>query len=159
MLRLRFIIAIVITCAITYAIFVAIVISTKDSSPPKVAPELEDLVEEWKRDMDRANISYSQAFNRINAIELAPPESPYAGVTELSTRKIKINVKQFSTGYARTKATLYHELGHFVFALGHVDGTIMQEKCPSEEELQENWEDYINEYLDLCNNNSYNAKY
>jgi hypothetical protein len=159
MFRLRFIIVLIVICAVTYAIFVSLVICTKDDTPPRVAPELKALVEEWEWDMRDAGLDYTQAFNRLEAIELSSPNAPYAGVADLSTRKIKINPKQLGSGRARTKATLYHELGHFVFALDHVEGTIMQEKCPSEEELQENWEDYINEYLELCNNNSFNAKY
>ena len=156
---LKAICLLVFAIAATYILFVVIADSARDTTPPKVDAKLEELVSDWQREMQDAGLEYRPAFNRLESIELSSEKEPWAGVTEVSTRRIKINPKQLSSGYYRAKASVYHELGHWVFCLGHVEGTVMQEKCPSEEELQENWQDYINDYLQLCNNNSINAKY
>jgi hypothetical protein len=155
----RSIFILALSTAAVCGVFALLVKETHDTTAPRVDTALQEFVEDWRWEMDAANIDYHAAFNRIESIELAAAENKYAGVTDLSTRKIKINVNQLGTGKIRTRATVYHELGHFVFGLPHGSCGIMQERCPSEEELEENWKDYVNEYLQLCINNSFEAKY
>lgn len=156
---IRFIFALVIIAAAVLGTFMLLVHATHDETGPRVDVALSKYVEEWKWDVSQANIEYQPAFNRLKSIEVTDTQESYAGVTVTSARKIKINLKHLSSGEYRVRATLYHELGHFVFGLDHGSCAIMQEECQSEEQLEENWKEYVNEYLQLCINNSFNAKY
>jgi len=152
-----FILALFVVC--TGGIVKYLTQATTATEKPVVDPNLKEFVDDWQCDMKTANIDFLTGFNRISNISLVAAENPYAGKMEYSTRSIKINRRQLESGYYRTRATVYHELGHYVFKLEHGSCAIMQENCQSEEELKENWKEWINEYLQLCINNSLEAKY
>ncbi len=157
LIRAIVILILFIVCTVGITKYITQVATT--STKPIVDPKLREMVDDWHCDMRTANIDYLTGFNRIEKIGLVAQENQYAGKTEYSTRSIKINCRQLETGYYRTKATVYHELGHYVFKLEHGSCAIMQESCPSEEELEENWKEWVNEYLQLCINNSFESKY
>lgn len=156
----RLIFRMLLAGAIIWVVIIAIANLTRSKVAPKVDPALAGIVEEWRWDIESANLQYESAFNRLNLIGLSTdPDAKYAGVTEMGKRRILVTKRQIESGTYRARATVYHELGHFVFKLEHGSCRIMAEKCPSEEELKENWAQYVNEYLQLCINNSFEAKY
>jgi hypothetical protein len=130
-----------------------------DESRPEISPELEPYVQSWEQDMQSSGIHYRQGFNRIAKIIVAPRNKEYAGMTDVTNRSICVNLRQLDSGNLRTLCTVYHELGHYVFKLDHNSCEMMEERCPSEEYLQENWVELQQEYRIVCKEKEIESRY
>lgn len=137
-------------------LFKAILFLTKDETRPRVDPALAAAVQEWEESLHKAGIEYRPRFNQLEVIARVARETPWAGRTSRATCSIEINQRQVESGQYRLLCTVYHELGHFTFDLEHGSG-IMQEECPSEEYLASNWNSLVEEYIEECRNNKFNA--
>lgn len=152
----RLIILLTLIVASVYLLFKGILFVTEDKTRPHIDPALETVVHEWEESMHHAGIEYRPRFNQLEVIARVARETPWAGRTSRATRSIEINQRQVESGQYRLLCTVYHELGHFTFNLEHGSG-IMQEECPSEEYLAANWNRLVEEYIEECRNNKFNA--
>lgn len=115
-----------------------------------VDPNLETLVEEWKSEMTEHGLPYEGPYKRIRRIEVVDDYgvSNLAGQCNHTTGEIGIGKEQILKGYYTTKVILWHELGHYVFDLDHVDGiSIMNGSTRPEGFYKENWEELKASYL------------
>ena len=150
----RLIFALALICAILFALFKTITAASQDSTRPKIDPALRSAVKDWEERMQREGLAYSNRFNGLEVIARVGRETAWVGRTSRATRSIEINDRQVASGQLRLLCTVYHELGHWTFGLGHSSG-IMAEECPSEEYLAANWEKLVEEYVNQCRNNQF----
>ena len=115
-----------------------------------VSPPLVPFVNEWKSDMDQAGIEYQNEFADIMHIDFADFLTGRAGSSSRFNHMIEINVELIKQGSTSVKATLYHELGHYIFRLEHDCCVIMERRARTEADYAENWNTYVNEYLITC---------
>lgn len=131
-------------------------------SPPKVDLELEPYVDQWQADMKKAGLDYEAGFNRIDSIVVVPyHNTAAAGRFNKANGCISIVQAEIdNSGPLQLRVLLYHELGHYVFDLEHCDRCIiMNPELNSEEFYEEHWEEAINEYINQCAENEFEAKY
>jgi hypothetical protein len=124
---------------------------------PDVDPRLAQWVSEWKRDMENAGIDYRVGFSRIAKIRIC--EECRAGYSDRGDREIAVSREQLNAGPNSARGTIYHELGHAVFNLQHGSCNIMRRESWTEPEYSENWTFFIDEYINKCKNNWYEAKF
>ena len=127
------------------------VLSTWLNDEEKIAPALIPFVAEWEAGMQSAGVDYHEDFDDIRHIKLANFFLDNVGSSSRFNHMILIENDLFNLGPFTVKATVYHELGHYVFDLEHGSCAIMKPKCSSEQDYAEHWDDYKREYLQLCN--------
>ncbi|MFC2176127.1 hypothetical protein ACFLR1_04070 [Bacteroidota bacterium] len=115
-----------------------------------ISPSLVPFVKEWMSDMDEAGIAYENEFADIRHIELAYFFTNKAGSSSRFKHMIEIKMDLAKRGPASVKATLYHELGHYIFQLKHDCCVIMERRIRQEADYTENWNTYLTEYLEVC---------
>ena len=131
---------------LSVAFFAIYALKRDYDTPPTVDPALEVYVNEWKRDMDSAGISYLGVFNQIDNIILY--DGPEYGLSHI--RKIKINRKLLESEWL-LRQTVYHELGHNVFDLKHgAQLSIMHAQDLGESFYKNNWDQIKIEYIRKC---------
>jgi hypothetical protein len=123
-----------------------------NNTEPEVSYELRQMVQEWKNQMNKENINYSAGFNRIESISISDDYGVVAGQCNPIKRSITISLEQAKRGYFSTRATLWHELGHYVFKLEHDDdpNTIMYYKSLKETEYKISWDNMKEYYFIKC---------
>ncbi len=104
----------------------------------------------WKQEMKNANIDYTAGFNRISAIRIIRSDGKHAGIQSNTTGIIYISESRINNGPYSILATVYHELGHAVFHLPHGCCELMNVRVYSEEKYKEHWEEYKQEYMEVC---------
>lgn len=124
---------------------------------PAVDPRLVQWVDEWKRDMQRAEIDYAAGFGRIDRITIC--EDCRAGYSDRGDREIAVSREQLAMGPNSARGTIYHELGHAVFNLQHESCSIMRSKSWDETEYAVYWTAFVEEYINECKSNWYEAKF
>ena len=116
-----------------------------------ISPFLLPYVNEWKSDMDRAGIAYKKEFADIRHINLTEFFIEKAGTSSRFNHMILIDDSLIKHGPLSVKATVYHELGHYIFQLEHGSCVIMEKTAHLESDYSENWNTYLKEYLIVCN--------
>lgn len=123
---------------------------------PEVEYRLVQWVDEWKRDMKNAGIDYAAGFGRICRIKVC--EDCKAGYSDRGDREIAVSIEQLKAGPYSARGTIYHELGHAVFNLQHGSCNIMRSNSWAEDEYANYWNDFVEEYINECKSNWYEAK-
>ena len=115
------------------------------TSGPGVDHRLVKYVNEWKQDMDSAGISYNRIFNlRLDTIEVVGGMNAYG---YCYTNHIEISEGILGSEWV-TRQAVYHELGHHVLSLDHVDDKcIMFEKSLGEDFCRDNWNSLVSKYI------------
>lgn len=127
--------------------------------PPQIDHALQQMVIEWTQLMSRNEIDYLSRFQDIRKIQLVNSGSLddgyHAGESNKEYKTISIDVDNFKEGYWSTRNTVYHELGHYVFGLKHVDKglNIMNTSTTSEVVCKQNWRKLENKYVKACKAN------
>lgn len=126
---------------------------------PVCDPRLEPVLKEWKQDMQQAGLDIEYQLGRLERISIE--ESSYrAGHADPRSSSILVSDRTLDLGPWTVKATLYHELGHYVFRLNHTDQiSIMYKATLPEEYYEENWEGLYNDYLTQCKNHARELKF
>lgn len=140
-------------------IFWRVASNTVDPSGPEIDPRLASLVAEWKSDMEKAGIDYETGFNRIDKISIIDLADDRVGVSNKRTREVLVDPIQFDKGDYSVRATLYHELGHYVFGLEHGDCLLLMEYELEEKDYQKGWSTLKKSYLVICKENEFESKY
>lgn len=107
------------------------------------------LLDEWKSQLDSANIQYESALKRVDFIKVMD-DYPNCGKSDLGKRTITLNLNCLNEGLYSARLLLWHELGHSVFQLKHKTGTIMNREPLDEEYIRDNWEYFKQEYINQC---------
>ncbi len=142
MLMKRFIQFILITAMVVGA---GLVFWQDYQTGPIIDSRLDKYVNEWKLDMDSAGIQYKVKFNVIlDTIKVVKGISAN-GYSHTNTIRINENILDSEW---LTRQTVYHELGHNIFLLDHVDDKcIMFEDDLSESFYQDNWNNLVSKYI------------
>lgn len=126
-----------------------------------VSPPLVTIVDEWKSTMNQRHIPIAP-FKRIRKIVIVDDsvvDFDY-GYCNKQLQLIYISKSTVMKGYWSTKAAVWHELGHFIYELDHVDGfNLMNAEAYTEEEYKENWKTLEQDYLKLCKEYEGRARY
>lgn len=130
-----------------------------DPSGPEIDPRLAGTVAEWKLDMKNAGIDYEPGLNRIDKISIIDLAGDQVGSSNKRTCEILVDPIQFDKGDYSVRATLYHELGHYVFGLEHGDCLLLMEHELEEKEYRKGWSTLKKSYLLLCKENEFESKY
>lgn len=151
-LILTIILLLLITIGISFTI-------GRDTTPPQINVTLKPIVDQWQDEMIGAGITYTNGFNRVDAVQVGNLNGDRVGVYTSFTRTIIIDRKQLVASLYSTMCTVYHELGHAVFHLSHESCIIMNKRTESEEFYREQWPTLVAEYLAACQANEFEAKY
>lgn len=125
--------------------------------PPQVDPRIDSVVTQWQEDVSR--LDYTNGFNRLDHIKVVKDLGPACGHYDFGTRTITVSEERLEAGPYSLMATVYHELGHYVFKLEHSYAGIMNDKSYTEEYYRENWDVLLEDYLRMCEANEWEAKY
>ena len=153
---LRLFSAVIVIAAI--AVGLSLMLSTKGTGP-EIDPRLGAVVEEWKRDMDTRGIDYDKSFKRLLKVSIVDISPNHVGESRRSTRSVSISACALDRGDYFIRALVYHELGHFVFHLDHMDGVIMTSPVLTNAEYEEQWQSAVDEYLTACEAREFEAQY
>lgn len=123
----------------------------RQETPQPVDPRLASSVARWRHDMERTPLIWQARFARVKSIEVAPLPDDAAGCYDRWSRKILVSPQRLTAGSYSTRATIYHELGHGVFLLGHSSCTLMG-STKSEEYYRAHWGELVSEYIIAANN-------
>lgn len=123
----------------------------KQEPPQQVDPRLASSVARWRHDMERTPLIWQARFARVKSIEVAPLPDDAAGCYDRWSRKILVSPQRLTAGSYSTRATIYHELGHGVFLLGHSSCKLMG-PTKSEEYYRAHWGELVSEYIIAANN-------
>ena len=112
---------------------------------PVVDSRLDRYVNEWRRDMDQAGVEYKVRFNvMLDTIKVVNGISANG---DSHTNTIRINANLLDSEWL-TRQTVYHELGHNIFSLDHVDDKcIMFKDDLGESFYQDNWNNLLSKYI------------
>ena len=125
-----------------------VIIKRDYNTPPYIDPVLNKYIDEWKKDMDSADIEYIARFNEIDSITIYNGKE--YGISHM--RKVKVNTKILRSEWL-TRQTVYHELGHNIFNLEHeYSECIMHSTNLGEDFYKENWMNVKDYYLNKCKN-------
>lgn len=138
----------------------------------KVEERLVPFVNEWIDMMDEERVDYVNSFSKIKLIAIVEDsvvlhhmrlynlKGHAVAISDPVTQMILISETQASKGDHTLRATLWHELGHHIFAIDHVKGYyIMNEYTFSEEEFKEDWAKLRLDYLLMVHKHEVYAKY
>jgi hypothetical protein len=114
-----------------------------------VEPALVDYINEWKQDMKKAGIDYGNVFDRIDNIYFKNNTDNRLGYSTYAKREIWVSASLRSEPYL-IRASLYHELGHYVFQLDHSDGIMASNKIGSNDFYEKNWNKLLTDYMLKC---------
>ena len=123
----------------------------RQETPQQVDPRLASSVARWRHDMERTPLIWQARFARVKSIEVAPLPDDAAGCYDGWSRKILVSPQRLTAGSYSTRATIYHELGHGVFLLGHSSCKLMG-PTKSEEYYRAHWGELVSEYIIAANN-------
>jgi hypothetical protein len=139
-------------------LFVLVWIGSVDRTHPYVHPELETFVEDWKNDVESTGLVWKNSFNRLDSITVLDsfPDQANAYV-DFSKRVIYVSEKRLGADPIEIKATVYHELGHWVFLLKHGDCAMLRTTAHKRLEYYEYWEEMLAEYLETCKEHQINS--
>jgi hypothetical protein len=132
-----------------------------NSGHVEVSSPLVPIVNEWKSAMYTRHLPI-KPFNRIRKIIIVNDSvvDGDAGYCSKYDQVIYISKSTIKKGYWSTKAAVWHELGHFIFELDHVDGLdIMNAYTFSEEEYKDNWPKLEKNYYKQCKEKEYVGRY
>ena len=124
-----------------------------NNRPPTVDRELRALVNQWENRMIDQHLNYRDGYRRIKTIRVSNRmDYGVAGHFDYGTREIIINRSMIDSGFFATRATLWHELGHYVFKLDHSDSPdeIMYYKTKADIEYKLYWESMADIYYNKC---------
>jgi len=112
---------------------------------PTISIQLKPYVTEWKHAMEQAGLDWKWKFNQIDKIELS-------NITMHGTSSDILNVitidRDILPDTILTRQTVYHELGHYVFGMEHVDTkSIMNINDLGSDFYRENWNRLVKEYI------------
>lgn len=126
---------------------------------PVCDPRLEPVLEEWKREMAKAGLNVKYPLGQLEQILI--DESSYrAGHADPRSSRIWVSSRAIELGPYTLKATMYHELGHYVFKLKHTDEIgIMYKATLPEEYYEESWEGLYQDYLTQCKDHASELKF
>ena len=122
--------------------------NTIKSDEAKLA--VESAISTWKKDMQNVNIDYVPGLSKITAIRIIDSDGKHAGIQSNATGIIYIAEGRINKGPYSILATVYHELGHAVFHLPHGSCELMNVHVYSEEKYNEYWNEYKQEYMEVC---------
>ena len=132
-------------------VYLVLTVLIDEQTSPNISSSLVPYVKEWKDDMDKAGIAYEADFNDIRHINLAEFFlDNKAGKSSRMSHTVYVDHELLKRGEFSVKATLYHELGHYIFQLEHGSCIIMEEKIRAETDYSENWDLFLKEYLITC---------
>lgn len=127
---------------------------------PVVDTQLEQIVSDWKKDINSAGLDADALIKRVDKIQIVK-KIPYGllntesttdvvGRADHSTRSIWILERKYERH--QLKALVYHELGHYLFNLNHTgDGLIMSTEIKEEPGYyKNNWDRILPIYLNKC---------
>lgn len=127
----------------------------------EISSPLVPMVNEWKSVMYTQHLPI-KPFKRIRKIIIVDDSVVDGDVAYCDKYKqiIYISKSTITKGYWTTKAAVWHELGHFIFELDHVnDLDIMNTYVLREDEYRDNWPQLEKNYLKKCKANEYVGKY
>ena len=142
--------AFIIVGSFTGVLYLVLSVIIGEQTAPNISSGLLPYVNEWKRDMDDAGIVYEEGFNDIRHINVVDFYFDNAGKASRRHRTVYVGEDCFKAGPYSVKATLYHELGHYIFQLEHGSCVLMEKGNRSEDEYSENWDLFLKEYLITC---------
>lgn len=162
-MNIKSFIAIIILIAVCY--YGVIYYSNTNNVTTSIDAPLVSIIDEWKQVMLENNITCDGPVGRLQgvwimddsvvgqipgAVAFADPVSHIIGISKSQALK----------GFYTTRATLWHELGHYVFQLDHMEcECLMNEDSYTEEEYIENWEMFKAEYIKTCKENEGRAAF
>lgn len=125
-----------------------------DNKYPDVHPTLVQVVNEWEDMMKSNGIDYRESLYRIKKIEIVDKLDGrhQAGESNKRDRTIKIKSSHLDNGYWVVRATVWHELGHYIFNLEHDNSRldIMNSTNSKEIEYKQNWDELKRNYIKSC---------
>lgn len=104
---------------------------------------------QWEREIRTRGLDPGAGLARLRSID-SSPDKRCAGRYLTWTSDILVSSELFHRGDWSVRCALYHELGHAIFRLEHTESGIMSEKIPSEEYLEQNWNQLLKDYLNQC---------
>jgi hypothetical protein len=132
-----------------------------NSGTIQVSPPLVSIVNEWKATMNTQHLSIAP-FKRIRKIVIVSDSvvDHDAAYCNKITQVIYVAESTVKKGYWSTKAAVWHELGHYIFELEHVDAfDLMNAYSYSEDIYKLGWHRLSTNYLKLCIENEAIARY
>lgn len=126
---------------------------------PVVDHRLEFALSTWQADMEEADLDINWRFGRLERITV--DQSKFlAGHSDPGRQIISVSNQVLKLGPWTTRATLYHELGHFIFGLNHTDeiGIMYRETLP-EDLYRDQWPELYQEYLTQCKRHAGELKF
>lgn len=133
------------------------------SRPPGPGPvvdhRLESALSDWQADMEEADLDVEWRMGRLEGIIVY--ESTFkAGHSDPGSRIVYVSNRALKLGPWTAKATLYHELGHFIFGLNHTDEiSIMYKETLPEEFYRDHWPELYQDYLTQCKRHAGELKF
>jgi|688.fasta_scaffold59798_9 hypothetical protein len=142
-------------------LFVAVLVtfwisSAAPQKEPWVDARLRPAVLEWQRDLDREGVQWRRGWSRVDSVVVRRVEDRF-GRWEKSKRTVVISPVAIERGAETLRATVYHELGHAVFHLGHHGEGLMQGCGHRNERYAEKWNEMVEEYISFCKWNQLSA--
>ena len=135
---------------VSCSLLVAWLLTRPQPTGPNIDPAVKEFVDRWKSELKQEGLDPERPLLKVTRIEFAKLNDEFAGVSCPRAGRVWINSRQKRAGYYRTLCTVYHELGHSLFGLEHGSCEIMQERCPTEEYLRQNWVQLSKEYINQC---------
>ena len=142
--------AFIILASFTAVLYLVLSVIIGEQTGPNISSGLLPYVNEWKADMNEAGIAYEEGFYDIRQISIVDFVFDNAGKSNRMQHLVYIDEQAFKAGPYSVKATLYHELGHYVFQLEHDSCVLMEKTGRNEDDYADNWEVYLAQYLSLC---------
>lgn len=124
----------------------------------RIDPRLASYVEEWKQDMWKIGFDPTQAIASLTGMEVTEMEDKL-GNTQHYAHRIEVSTLALQQGDAAVRATVYHELGHYVFGLEHGSCDLMAEKSLPVEYYESNWDEMKKEYIRLIRSQNFETHY
>ncbi len=126
---------------------------------PVVDHRLESALLDWKLDMKEADLDIKWRLGRLERI-IVDQSKFIAGHSDPGRQIISVSNQVLKLGPWTTRATLYHELGHFIFGLNHTEeiGIMYRETLP-EEFYRDHWPELYQDYLTQCKRHAGELKF
>lgn len=121
--------------------------SCSEPSGYSVDPVLEPIMHEWQADVTDRGLRPEVLLAGLKSVAVDDLGPGKTGASSRLSQKVWIDRARLHDGFYSTKATLYHELGHWAFRLPHGSCELMGPANRSEEYYRARWSDLKREYL------------
>jgi hypothetical protein len=113
---------------------------------------MESYIAEWKVDMTKAGIDWVEPYKRIKRIYFYNNSDDRLGYSTYNTNEVWVSSSLLRRDPYLLRASLYHEMGHFVFQLDHSSGIMSDKSLCDNDPLyyEKNWQSILKDYLEKC---------